>query len=55
VKEKRNAVFVKPIDGPTQDLGKFMQTELRVMTPVIKRTGIKVDRVPLAYKSGRVR
>ncbi len=43
VKEKLNAVFMEPIGGSTQDLANFMQTELRVMTPVIKRTGIKVD------------
>ncbi len=43
VKEKLNAVFMEPIGGSTQDLANFMQTELRVMTPVIKRTGVKVD------------
>ena len=31
------------IGGSTQDLANFMQNELRVMTSVIKRTGIKVD------------
>ncbi len=43
VKEKLNAAFMEPIGGSTQDLANFMQTELRVMTPVIKRTGVKVD------------
>ena len=43
VKEKLNGVFMEPIGGSTQDLANFMQTELRVMTPVIKRTGVKVD------------
>jgi tripartite-type tricarboxylate transporter receptor subunit TctC len=43
VKEKLNASFMEPIGGSTQDLANFMQTELRVMAPVIKRTGIKVD------------
>ncbi len=43
VKEKLNAAFMEPIGGSTQDLANFMLTELRVMTPVIKRTGIKVD------------
>jgi len=43
VKEKLNAAFMEPIGGSTQELANFMQTELRVMTPVIKRTGIKVD------------
>ena len=43
VKEKLNAVFMEPIGGSSQELATFMQTELRVMTPVIKRTGVKVD------------
>lgn len=43
VKEKLHSVFMEPIGGSTQDLANFMQTELRVMTPVIKRTGVKVD------------
>jgi tripartite-type tricarboxylate transporter receptor subunit TctC len=43
VKEKLHAQFMEPIGGSTQDLQNFMQQELRVMTPVIKRTGIKVD------------
>ena|GEM_PF-3575168 len=43
LKEKLSAAFMEPIGGSTQDLANFMQTELRVMTPVIKRTGIKVD------------
>jgi tripartite-type tricarboxylate transporter receptor subunit TctC len=43
VKEKLNSYYMEPIGGSTQDLANFMQTELRVMTPVIKRTGVKVD------------
>jgi tripartite-type tricarboxylate transporter receptor subunit TctC len=43
VKEKLHAQFMEPIGGSTQDLASFMQQELRVMTPVIKLTGIKVD------------
>jgi len=43
LKEKLSAGFMEPIGGSTHDLANFMQTELRVMTPVIKRTGIKVD------------
>ena len=43
VKEKLNSYFMEPIGGSPQDLAAFMQTELRVMTPVIKRTGVKVD------------
>lgn len=43
VKAKLNSYFMEPIGGTPQDLAAFMQTELRVMTPVIKRTGVKVD------------
>ncbi len=43
VKEKLNSYFMEPIGGSPQDLAAFMQTELRVMTPVIKRTGVKTD------------
>ncbi len=43
VKDKLHSVFMEPIGGSPQDLANFMQTELRVMTPVIKRTGVKVD------------
>jgi tripartite-type tricarboxylate transporter receptor subunit TctC len=43
VREKMFASFMEPIGGSPQDLANFMQTELRVMTPVIKRTGITVD------------
>jgi tripartite-type tricarboxylate transporter receptor subunit TctC len=43
VKEKLHAQYMEPIGGSPQDLQKFMQQELRVMTPVIKRTGIKIQ------------
>jgi len=43
VKAKLNSYFMEPIGGSPKDLSDFMQTELRVMTPVIKRTGVKVD------------
>ena len=43
VKEKLNAQYMEPIGGSAQDLQRFMQQELKVMTPVIKRTGIKVE------------
>ena len=43
VKEKLNAQFMEPLGGTPQELGKFMQQELRVMTPVIKRTGISIE------------
>ncbi|MCY7319732.1 MAG: tripartite tricarboxylate transporter substrate binding protein [Ramlibacter sp.] len=43
VKEKLNAQYMEPIGGSPQDLQRFMQQELKVMTPVIKRTGIKVE------------
>jgi tripartite-type tricarboxylate transporter receptor subunit TctC len=43
VKEKLHAQFMEPIGGSPQDLQRFMQQELRVMTPVIKRTGITIE------------
>ena len=43
VKEKLHAQYMEPIGGSAQDLQRFMQQELKVMTPVIKRTGIKVE------------
>ena len=43
VKEKLHAQYMEPIGGTPQDLQRFMQQELRVMTPVIKRTGISID------------
>jgi tripartite-type tricarboxylate transporter receptor subunit TctC len=43
VKQKLYAQYMEPIGGSPQDLEKFMQRELRVMTPIIKRTGIKIE------------
>jgi tripartite-type tricarboxylate transporter receptor subunit TctC len=43
VKAKLHAQYMEPIGGSPADLGNFMQKELQVMTPVIKRTGIRVD------------
>ncbi len=34
---------MEPIGGSVQDLQNFMREELRVMTPVIKRTGLRID------------
>mgnify|MGYP000732863635 CR=1 FL=1 len=45
VKEKLHAQYMEPVGGSPQDLATFMQQELKVMTPVIKRTGIKVGAV----------
>ena len=42
IKQKLNAQYMEPIGGSPADLQKFMQQELRVMTPVIKRTGITI-------------
>ncbi|HVL58811.1 MAG TPA: tripartite tricarboxylate transporter substrate binding protein [Burkholderiaceae bacterium] len=41
--QKLHAVFMEPIGGTPEDLRKFMQQELRVMTPIIKRSGATVD------------
>jgi len=43
VKEKLYAQYMEPIGGSVQDLQNFMREELRVMTPVIKRTGLRID------------
>jgi tripartite-type tricarboxylate transporter receptor subunit TctC len=43
VKQKLFAQYMEPIGGSPLDLQKFMHEELRVMTPVIKRTGIKIE------------
>jgi tripartite-type tricarboxylate transporter receptor subunit TctC len=42
-KEKLYAQYMEPIGGSSQDLAAFMQKELKVMTPVIKRTGITIE------------
>lgn len=43
VKSKLNTQFMEPIGGSIEDLQKFMQQELRTMTPIIKRTGLTID------------
>jgi tripartite-type tricarboxylate transporter receptor subunit TctC len=43
VRQKLSAQYMEPIGGSPQDLQQFMQRELRVMTPIIKRTGIKIE------------
>ncbi|MBX3653331.1 MAG: tripartite tricarboxylate transporter substrate binding protein [Ramlibacter sp.] len=43
VKTKLHTMYMEPIGGSEQDLHKFMQQELKVMTPVIKRTGVRID------------
>jgi tripartite-type tricarboxylate transporter receptor subunit TctC len=43
IKEKLYAQYMEPIGGSVQQLQQFMQKELRTMTPVIKRTGIKIE------------
>jgi tripartite-type tricarboxylate transporter receptor subunit TctC len=43
VKQKLHTQYMEPIGGSPQDLQKFMQKELRVMTPIIKRTGIRIE------------
>jgi tripartite-type tricarboxylate transporter receptor subunit TctC len=43
VKEKLHAQYMEPIGGSAQELQRFMQQELRVMTPIIKRTGLSIE------------
>jgi tripartite-type tricarboxylate transporter receptor subunit TctC len=43
VKEKLYAQYMEPMGGTESELKSFMLQELRVMTPVIKRTGVTID------------
>jgi tripartite-type tricarboxylate transporter receptor subunit TctC len=43
VKEKLATMYMEPVGGSPEDLRKFMQKELRVMTPIIKRSGATVE------------
>jgi tripartite-type tricarboxylate transporter receptor subunit TctC len=43
VREKLYSQYMEPIGGTPEQLQKFMQQELKVMTPIIKRTGIKIE------------
>ena len=43
VREKLHAQYMEPIGGTPEALQNFMQQELRVMTPIIKRTGITIE------------
>ncbi len=43
VKEKLYSQYMEPIGGTELELKNFMQQELRVMTPVIKRTGLIIE------------
>jgi tripartite-type tricarboxylate transporter receptor subunit TctC len=43
VKEKLSAQYMEPIGGTESELKSFMLQELRVMTPVIKRTGVTIE------------
>lgn len=42
VREQLYAQYIASVGGLGQDLQAFMQQELRVMSPVIKRAGIKI-------------
>lgn len=43
VKEKLHAQYMEPVGGTVEQLQQFMQQELKVMTPIIKRSGAKID------------
>ena len=43
VKDKLATMYMEPVGGSPEDLRKFMQKELRVMTPIIKRSGATVE------------
>ena len=43
VKEKLASLYMEPVGGSSADLSKFMQKELAVMKPIIKRSGASVE------------
>lgn len=43
VKEKLHAQYMEPVGGSVEQLQAFMRKELQVMTPIIKRSGAKID------------
>ncbi|HSV54181.1 MAG TPA: tripartite tricarboxylate transporter substrate-binding protein [Burkholderiaceae bacterium] len=43
VREKLHAQYMEPVGGTVDQLQAFMRQELRVMTPIIKRSGAKID------------
>ena len=43
VRQRLHSQFMEPIGGTPEALRDFMQQELRVMTPVIQRTGVTAD------------
>ncbi len=43
VREKLALQFMEPVGGSAEDLQKFLQQELRMMTPIIKRSGATAD------------
>ncbi|HWI83598.1 tripartite tricarboxylate transporter substrate binding protein [Ramlibacter sp.] len=42
-RQKMYSQYMEPIGGSPEDLQRFMQKELKVMTPIIKRTGIRIE------------
>ncbi|PUE09658.1 ABC transporter substrate-binding protein [Limnohabitans sp. T6-5] len=43
VKDKLHAQYMEPLGGSVEDLQKFMQQELRTMTPIIRRIGLTME------------
>ena len=43
IKEKLATMYMEPVGGSPADLSKFMQKELTVMKPIIKRSGATVE------------
>jgi len=42
-RQKMHAQYMEPIGGSPEDLQRFLQKELRTMSPVIKRLGMKIE------------
>ena len=43
VKEKLASQYMEPVGGSVEELRSFMQKELKVMTPIIKRSGATAE------------
>jgi len=43
VRARLQSAYMDPIGGTPEQLAKFMQDELRTWTPIIRRSGAKVD------------
>jgi len=43
VRERMHSQYMEPIGGSPEQLARFMQDELRVWTPIIRRSGATIE------------